>query len=113
MPSAKQNRIKRQKQYAQNKEAANLYMMEYREKKKDIIQLSNKEYYKSKMKISMKEGNKNEKKKNYANMKDAKKLYFQEYYKENKDDKRQCYEENIDAKRQYYVENKDAKGNTM
>ena len=53
MPSVKQNRIKRQKQYAQNKEAANLYMKEYREKKKDIIQLSNKEYYKSKMKISM------------------------------------------------------------
>ena len=44
MPSAKQNRIKRQKKYAQNKEAANLYMMEYREKKKDIVQLSNKEY---------------------------------------------------------------------
>ena len=44
--------IKRQKQYAQNKEAANLYMKEYREKrKKDIIQLSIKEYYKSKMKI--------------------------------------------------------------
>ena len=64
MPSAKQKRIKRQKQYAQNKEAANLYMMEYREKKKDIIQLSNKEYYKSKMKISVNyEGNKNEKKK--------------------------------------------------
>ena len=33
-------------------------------KKKDIIQLSNKEYYKSKMKISVNyEGNKNEKKK--------------------------------------------------
>ena len=58
--------------------------MEYREKKKDIVQLSNKEYYKSKMKISMKvnyEGNKNEKK-NYVDKKDAKKLYFQEYYKE-------------------------------
>ena len=64
MPSAKQKRIKRQKQYAQNKEAANLYMMEYREKKKDIIQLSNKEYYKSKMEILVNyEGNKNEKKK--------------------------------------------------
>ena len=66
MPSVKQNRIKRQKKYAQNKEAANLYMKDYREKKKDIIQLSNKEYYKSKMKISMKvncEGNKNEEKK--------------------------------------------------
>ena len=84
MPSAKQNRIKRQKQYAQNKEAANLYMMEYREKKKDIIQLSNKEYYKSKMKISVNyEGNKNEKK-NYVDNKDAKKLYFQEYYKKTK-----------------------------
>ena len=64
--AVKQNRIKRQKKYAQNKESANLYMKEYHEKKKDIIQLSNKEYYKSKMKISMKvncEGNKNEKKK--------------------------------------------------
>ena len=93
--------IKRQKKYAQNKEAASLYMMEYREKKEDIVQLSNKEYYKSKMKITMKvnyEGNKNEKKKNYVHKKDAKKLYFQEYYKENKDDKRQCYKENIDAK---------------
>ena len=46
MPSAKQKRIKRQKRYAQNKDAAKLYMMEYREKK-DLIQLGNKEYYKS------------------------------------------------------------------
>ena len=41
MPSAKQKRIKRQKQYAQNKDAAKCYMKEYREKKKDSIQLSN------------------------------------------------------------------------
>ena len=47
MPSAKQKRIKRQKRYAQNKDAAKLYMMEYREKKKDLIQLSNNEYHKS------------------------------------------------------------------
>ena len=47
MPSAKQKGIKRQKRYAQNKGAAKLYMMEYREKKKDLIQLSNNEYYKS------------------------------------------------------------------
>ena len=46
MPSAKQNRIKRKKRYAQNKEAANLYIMMERivKKKDDIIQLSNKEY---------------------------------------------------------------------
>ena len=31
MPSAKQKRIKRQKRYAQNKDAAKLYMMQYRE----------------------------------------------------------------------------------
>ena len=47
MPSAKQKRIKRQIQYAQNKDAAKCYMKEYREKKKDSIKLSNKEYYKS------------------------------------------------------------------
>ena len=85
MPSAKQKRIKRQKQYAQNKDAAKCYMKEYREKKKDSIQLSKKEYYKS-----------NENK-------------IRHYYVENKDDKRQYYVENKDAKRQYYVENKDAK----
>ena len=44
MPSVKQKRIKRQKQYAQNKDAAKCYMKEYREKKKDSIQLSKKEY---------------------------------------------------------------------
>ena len=77
--------------YAQNKEAANLYMKKYREKKK------------------------NEKKKNYVDKNDPRKICFQKYYKENKEDKKQYYEENIDAKRQYYVENKDAlvKGNTM
>ena len=85
MPSAKQKKIKRQKQYAQNKDAAKCYMKEYREKKKDSIQLSKKEYYKS-----------NENK-------------IRHYYVENKDDKRQYYVENKDAKRQYYVENKDSK----
>ena len=82
MPSAKQKRIKRQKKYAQNKEAVNLYMKEYREKKK------------------------NEKEKNYVDKKGPRKIYFQKYYKENK---RQYYEENKDAKRQYYVENKNDK----
>ena len=43
MPSAKQKRIKRQKRYAQNKDAAKLY----NEKKKDLIQLSKNEYYNS------------------------------------------------------------------
>ena len=43
----KTKRIKRQKRYAQNKDAAKLYMMEYHEKKKDLIQFSNNEYYKS------------------------------------------------------------------
>ena len=85
MPSAKQKRIKRQKKYAQNKEAANLYTKEYREKKK------------------------NEKEKDYVDKKDPRKIYFQKYYKENKDEKRQYYEENKDDKRHYYVENKDAK----
>ena len=47
MPSAKQKRIKRQKKYAQNKDAAKCYMKEYREKKKDSIQLNKQEYYKS------------------------------------------------------------------
>ena len=37
MPSAKQKRIGKK---------GILYMMEYREKKKDLIQLSNNEYYK-------------------------------------------------------------------
>ena len=46
-------------------------MKEYREKKKDIIQLSNKEYYKIKMKISMKV-NCEMKRKNYVDKKDAK-----------------------------------------
>ena len=49
MPSAKQKRIKRQKRYAQNKDAAKLYMMGYHEKKKDLIQLSNNEYYSKKV----------------------------------------------------------------
>ena len=40
MPSAKQKRIKRQIQYVQNKDAAKCYMKEYREKKKDSIQLT-------------------------------------------------------------------------
>ena len=85
MPSA-QKRIKRQKQYAQNKDAAKCYMKEYREIKKDSIQLSNQEYYKSNKRNSMKVN-----------------------YEVNKNDKRQYYEENKDAKRQYYVENKDDK----
>ena len=90
MPSAKQKRIKRQKQYAQNKAAAKLiYMKEYREKKKDLIQLSNNEYYKS----------------NEYKIKNSKKVN----YEENKDAKRQYYVENKDARRLYYVENKDDK----
>ena len=36
------------KRYAQNKDAAKLNMMEYREKKKDLIQLSNSNEYKIK-----------------------------------------------------------------
>ena len=43
MPSAKQKRIKRQKRYAQKKDAAKLY----NEKKKDLIQLSKNKYYNS------------------------------------------------------------------
>ena len=69
MPSAKQKRIKRQKQYAQNKDAAKCYMKEYRE---NSIQLSKKEYYKSnenKIRNSMKVN-----------------------YEENQNDKRQYYE---------------------
>ena len=37
-------RIKRQKKYAQNKDAAKCYMKEYREKKKDSIQLNKQEF---------------------------------------------------------------------
>ena len=88
MPSAKHMRIKRQKKYAQNKDAAKLY----NEKKKDLIQLRKNEYYNSNdYKI------KNSKKVNYEGNKDAKR----QYYVENKDDKRLYYEENKDATRQY------------
>ena len=108
----------RQKMYAQNKDAATLHMKEYREKKKDLIQLSKKECYTSnehKIKNSMKdqyEDNKSEKK-SYDDNKDARKLYSQEYYVENKDAKRQYYEENKNAKRQYYEENKVSRSNFL
>ena len=104
MPSAKQKRIKRQKQYSQNKDAAKCYMKEYREKKKDSIQLSKNEYYKSnenKIRNSMKvnyEENKNDKRQYYEQNKDAKR----QYYERNKNDKRQNYEENKDTKKQYF-----------
>ena len=67
MPSVKQKRMKRQKKYAQNKDAVLCYIKEYCEKKKDSIQLSKQEYYKSnenKIRNSMKvnyEENKNDK----------------------------------------------------
>ena len=89
MLSAKQKRIKRKKRYAQNRDAAKLFMKEYREKKKDLIQLSNNEYYKSnEYKI------KSSKKVNYEGNKDAKR----QYYVENKDDKRLYYEKKYDKK---------------
>ena len=103
MPSVKHKRIKRQKRYAQNKDAAKLY-----KKKKDLIQLSKNEYYNSneyKIENSKKvkyEGNKDAKRQYYVENKDARR----QYYVENKDDKKLYYEENKDAIRQYYEEKK-------
>ena len=97
MPSAKQKIIKRQKQYAQNKDVAKRYMKDI-VKKKDSIQLSKKEYYyENKIKNSMKV--------NYEENKDDKR----QYYVENKDAKRLYYDENKDTKRQYYKGKKDDK----
>ena len=75
-------------------------MKEYREKKEDLIQLSNNEYYKSnEYRI------KNSKKVNYEGNKGAKR----QYYVENKDNKRLCYEGKKDSETQNYDENKDNK----
>ena len=74
-------------------------------KKKDLIQLSNSEYYRSNEYNSKKVNYEDAKRNYYVENKDARRLY----YEENKDGTRQYYEGKKDDKRQNYEENKDTK----